>query len=57
MQFLKDTLSEFKKVTWPARDMTIGHTIIVIVLCVLVGYYLGFFDGIFSQLLQAIISK
>lgn len=57
MQFLKDTFNEFSRITWPGRDMTIGHTIIVIVLCVLVGYYLGFFDGLFSKLLQLIISK
>ena len=56
MQFLKDTFNEFSKVTWPERNMTIGHTIIVIVLCILVGYYLGFFDGVFNKLLQAIIN-
>jgi preprotein translocase subunit SecE len=57
MQFLKNTFNEFSKVTWPERNMTIGHTIIVIMLCILVGYYLGFFDGLFSKLLQAIITN
>ena len=54
-EYLKETKAELKHVIWPSRRQTFYYTLIVIVLSVLVAYYLGIFDFIFSQGLQKII--
>jgi len=54
--YFKETRTELKHVVWPSRSQTIYYTLIVIVLSVLVAYYLGIFDFIFSEGLEKIIS-
>ena len=55
-EYFKETKGELKHVNWPTRQQTIYFTIIVIVLSVLIAYFLGIFDFIFSTLLQKVIS-
>jgi preprotein translocase subunit SecE len=54
-QYLRDTKTELKHVIWPSRQHTIYATILVIALSVLVGYYLGIFDFIFSKGVEKVI--
>lgn len=54
-EFFKETKAELKHVVWPTRKLTIFYTIIVIVLSVLVAYFLGLFDFLFSLGLKQII--
>jgi preprotein translocase subunit SecE len=54
-EYLKDTRTELKHVIWPSRAQTIYATALVIVLSVLIGYYLGIFDFIFSRGLEKVI--
>jgi len=56
IEYLKETKTELKHVIWPSRSQTFYYTIIVIALSVLVAYYLGFFDYIFSWLLRQTIA-
>jgi len=55
-EYLKETKTELKHVIWPNRRQTFYYTLIVIVLSVLVAYYLGVFDFIFSKGLEQIIN-
>lgn len=55
IKYLKDTKAEMSHVTWPTRKQTIAHTLAVIVISILVAYFLGAFDFIFSQGIKAII--
>jgi preprotein translocase subunit SecE len=55
-EYFKETKIELKHVIWPSRSQTLYYTLIVIVLSVLLGYYLGIFDYIFSRGLEKIIS-
>jgi preprotein translocase SecE subunit len=55
--FFQGVISEAKKTTWLSPAEALGHTAIVVILSVFVGYYLGLFDGIFSKILQTIITK
>jgi len=55
-EYLKETKSELKHVIWPSRNQTIYYTLIVIILSIVIAYYLGIFDFIFSQALQKIIT-
>ena len=55
-QYLEETKTELKHVIWPSRNQTLYYTLIVIILSVVIAYYLGIFDFIFSQGLQKIIT-
>jgi preprotein translocase subunit SecE len=54
-EYLEETKTELKHVIWPSRNQTLYYTLIVILLSVVISYYLGIFDFIFSQGLQKII--
>ncbi len=54
-EYFKEIKLELKHVVWPTRNQTIFYTLIVIILSVLVAYFLGVFDFIFSRGLEKII--
>jgi preprotein translocase subunit SecE len=53
--FLKETRDELKKVVWPSRDEVIRLTAVVIIISVIVGFYLGGLDYIFTKLITLIL--
>ena len=55
-EYFKEIKAELKHVVWPTRNQTIFYTLIVIALSIIVAYFLGVFDFIFSQILERIIS-
>lgn len=55
-EYFQEIKTELKHVIWPSRSQTLYYTLIVIVLSVVISYYLGIFDFIFSQVLQKIIT-
>ncbi len=44
VQFLREVKVELKKVAWPSRKQTIGSTIVVLILVVLISFFLGVAD-------------
>ncbi|MEA3295715.1 MAG: preprotein translocase subunit SecE [Patescibacteria group bacterium] len=48
--FLKEVMLELKKVSWLSQDEVIKYTLIVIVFCLVVAFFLGGLDFIFSSL-------
>lgn len=54
--YLKETKSELKHVSWPSRRQTIASTAIVIIFSVVLGLFLAFFDVVWSRLLQLILN-
>jgi preprotein translocase SecE subunit len=55
LNYLKETKAEMKQVNWPSRRLTFVFTLIVILVSVLVAYYLGLFDVLFSRGLEQIL--
>jgi preprotein translocase subunit SecE len=53
--FLRETQDELKKVTWPTRQEVIRLTLVVIVISLVVGLFLGVLDFSFTKLLAIII--
>jgi len=53
--YLKSIKGEFKHVSWPTRKQAMTFTIIVIAISFAVAIYLGFFDFIFSKILEFFI--
>ncbi len=53
--FLKETLDELKKVVWPTRAEIIRLTVIVIIICIIVGFYVGGLDFLFTKITELIL--
>ncbi|MCX6798076.1 MAG: preprotein translocase subunit SecE [Candidatus Falkowbacteria bacterium] len=56
-QYIKESVAEMKKVTWPTKKETYNYTLIVIGLSVGVAAFLGALDLIFGWGLQFVIIK
>jgi preprotein translocase subunit SecE len=55
INYLQDTRGELKHVSWPTRRQSIVLTAVVIVISILVAVFLGFFDYLFSLILQKFV--
>jgi len=55
LQFLREVKIELKKVTWPTRKQTLGSTVVVIVLVLLISIFLGLCDMGLSGLFRSIL--
>lgn len=53
--FLREVRSELLKVTWPTRSEVIRLTLVVILISVFIGLYLGLADYLFTKLLELLI--
>lgn len=53
--FLKETREELKKVTWPTQQEVIRLTVMVIIISVAVGLYIGAWDFIFTYLVELVV--
>ena len=56
-QYLKDSIKELKKVTWPTKKQITVYTIVVIAMSLAVAIYFGILDYFFNWLLELIIKK
>ncbi len=55
VQYLRDSKSELRKVSWLTRQDTTRHTVMVIGISLALAAFLGFFDFIFSFFMGRII--
>ena len=55
LQFLREVKVELKKVTWPSRKQTLGSTVVVIVLVMLISLFLGVVDMGLSSLVRIVL--
>lgn len=55
--YIKASVEEMKKVTWPTRKETYNYTILVIVVSLLVAAFLGALDYIFTWLLELVVNR
>lgn len=55
--FFRDTNSEMKKVTWPARPEVVGTTVVVIAATVVFAVYLWGCDLIFFKLIDFLFTR
>jgi preprotein translocase subunit SecE len=54
-EYLNETKGELKHVTWPTRNQAILFTVIVVVFSIVVAFFLGAFDYIFTLGLKLFI--
>lgn len=55
VSFFKEVKEELAKVTWPSREQTIRYTVLVIIVAVSVGIFLGGLDYILTALTAFLI--
>lgn len=55
IDYIKETRGELKHVSWSTRRQTVVYTLIVILISVGVAFFLGFFDFIFTQILEKFV--
>ena len=55
LQFLREVKVELKKVTWPSRKQTLGSTLVVIILVIIISLFLGVVDIGLSGIIRAIL--
>jgi preprotein translocase subunit SecE len=55
LQFLREVNVELRKVTWPTRKQTVGLSVVVIVLVLIISLFLGLIDAGLSTLLRLIL--
>jgi len=48
-KYIQETIGELRKVTWPTRKEATNLTIIVLVVTLTMGLFLGVLDFLFSQ--------
>ena len=51
-RFIGETVAELKKVVWPTRQEAIRLTIMVLIVCLVVGLILGALDYGFTHLVE-----
>ncbi len=54
MQFLREVKVELKKVTWPTRKQTVGSTVVVLILVMIISLFLGVVDIGLSGIIRVI---
>lgn len=55
--FLNEVKEELGKVTWPSQEQTIRYTILVILVAVVVGLFLGGLDYILTAMTAFILDQ
>jgi len=55
LQFLREVKVELNKVTWPTRKQTIGSTLVVIILVMIISFFLGIVDIGLSSLIGVVL--
>ena len=55
VQFIRETFDELRKCVWPSREETARLTMVVIVLSIAAGFFLGGLDRVFAELFNRAI--
>lgn len=55
ISFLKDVSVELKKVTWPSQSEVVRLTMVVIIISIAVGLFIGALDFIFTKVMEVVI--
>ena len=55
LQFLREVKVELKKVVWPTRKQTLGSTVVVLILVMIISLFLGVVDIGLSGLIRVVL--
>jgi preprotein translocase subunit SecE len=55
VQFFREVKVELQKVTFPTRQETVGSTVVVLVLTIILGVYLGLSDWLLARIVHMLL--
>ena len=55
LTFIKESVVELKKVVWPTKQQVVKLTLVVIVVSLLTGLYIGGLDYLFTQIMGLLV--
>jgi preprotein translocase subunit SecE len=55
--FFVEVFEELKKVNWPTREQTIRLTLVVFIISLIVGAYVGIIDVLLAKVLEIITKR
>ena len=55
--FVQEALAELKKVEWPSQQALISGTAVVLVACLIVGFYLWLNDELWKYVVQHVLLR
>jgi preprotein translocase subunit SecE len=53
--FIRESVAELRKVEWPSQKQTIQGTVVVIIACAIVGFYLWVNDLVWQRVVEQIL--
>ena len=53
-KYIKETMAELRKMTWPTKDELIGSTIVTVVVSIIVAIFIGIVDRILLLIIHQI---
>lgn len=54
-QYVREVRSEFDKISWPSRLETIGFTVLVIAMIIVLTVVIFAYDAVFSRVIDALL--
>ncbi len=57
LDFVKEVKVELEKVVWPSKEQTIKLTLIVLIVTVMVGFFLGGIDYLLTQFTTWLLTR
>ena len=54
-QFLREVKVELKKVVWPSKKQTIGSTLVVLILVLIISVFLGIVDEVVARIIRLVL--
>lgn len=55
VEYIKETRDELRKVTWPTQAEVTRLTLIVLIISIIVGLYIGGLDYVFTKTIELIL--
>lgn len=55
IDYLRDTKGELRHISWPTKHQTVNYTVIVLIISISTGLFLGLLDFLFSQVLKRFV--
>jgi preprotein translocase subunit SecE len=54
-QYFRDSIAELRRVSWPSKELTKNHTLLVIGISLAVALFLGALDYVFNWVLEKFV--
>lgn len=56
VRYVRESMEELRKVTWPSRQTITKYSVLVIVLCVILALFFAGIDWLFTQGLEGLVT-